>query len=78
MQAVKDLFASERGFLTLAIIISATVLAALAVMTVDQWTSFVQFIFVTYVGSKTVTGAIETLKTKSAPAAVDPNTTTPV
>lgn len=81
MTAIKDLFASERGFLTLGIIIAATVLAAMAVMTVDQWTSFVQFIFVTYVGGKTVTGAVQILKGTPAEAEVATpanSSTTPV
>lgn len=66
--AITDLWKSERGFLAAIVIIAATVLAALAIMTVDQWTGFVQIIFGTYVFGKTATGVAEIAKGKTDPA----------
>jgi hypothetical protein len=62
MGAIKDLFASERGFFALAIVIAATVLTGLGNMTVDTWQSFTMTIFGIYVGGKTITGAAEIIK----------------
>lgn len=62
MGAIKDLFASERGFFALILVIAATVLTALSQMTVDQWRDFSMTIFGIYVGGKTITGAIGIFK----------------
>jgi hypothetical protein len=72
MGALADFWKSEKGLLTLAIIICATVLAGLNRMTTDQWTSFVQIIFGAYVVGKTATGVAQIVKgqpiTGEAPA----------
>jgi hypothetical protein len=62
MSAVTDLWKSERGLLTVVILIAAAVLAGIGVLTPDQWTDFTKFIFVTYVAGKTVTGAVQIAK----------------
>ena len=71
MGALTDLWKSERGLLTALILIAAGILAGLSVLTADQWMDFTKFIFVTYVGGKTVTGAVAILKGSKADAAVD-------
>ena len=78
MTAIKDLFASERGFLALILVIAATVLAGLDRMTTDQWTSFVELIFAAYVGGKTITSAVGLIKGGPAEPtpAVDTSTST--
>lgn len=68
MNALRDLFGSERGFFALLLVVAATVLAALGKMTTDQWQSFAIWIFGIYVGGKTVTGAVDVIKNGSAPA----------
>lgn len=80
MTAIKDLFSSERGFFALTIVIAATVLTALTRMTIDQWTTFVELIFGTYVGGKTVTSAVALLKgaTPENPAVPAPAATPPL
>lgn len=79
MGAVTDLFKSERGLLCLLIIIGGTVLAALDRMTVDQWTTFIQWIFGTYVVGKTATGVAAMISAKpAAPADPATNNTTNV
>jgi hypothetical protein len=74
MGAIKDLFASERGFFALILVIAATVLTGLSQMTVDQWRDFSMTIFGIYVGGKTITGAVGIFKgtpasTPTTPAA---------
>jgi hypothetical protein len=71
--ALKDLFASERGLLALALIICATVLAALAVLTPDQWIGFVEFVFGAYVVGKTTTGVTQIIKGTPTPTPVTPS-----
>ncbi|MGH7179221.1 MAG: hypothetical protein ACREJC_17725 [Tepidisphaeraceae bacterium] len=67
MGAITDLWKSERGILAVAIIIAATVLAALSMMSVADWQTFVTGIFITYAGSKTVTGTVAILKGTTEP-----------
>jgi hypothetical protein len=62
MNALKDLCASERGLLAVALIIAATVLAALGHMSVEDWRSFAVWIFGIYVGGKSLTSAALALK----------------
>lgn len=57
MGALKDLWGSERGLVAIALIGAATVLAAMSVITADQWLDYSKWIFVTYVAGKTVTSA---------------------
>lgn len=75
MGAITDLWKSERGLLCVVIIIAATVLVALSKMAVADWQSFVMVIFGTYVGGKTVTSVVETIKgpaPQPAPAPAPP------
>ncbi len=62
MGALADLWKSERGLLALVLIISATVLAALGVMTESAWRDFSLYVFSVYAGSKTVTSAVAIIK----------------
>lgn len=71
MNALRDLFGSERGFFALLLVVAATLLAALGKMTTDQWQSFAIWIFGIYVGGKTVTGAVDVIKNGSASAPTD-------
>ncbi len=66
MGAITDLFKSERGLLAVAVIVAATVLCGTHQLTVDQWTTFTEWIFATYVAGKTITGATATLAESSA------------
>ena len=59
MSAILDLLKSERGITMLALIIAATVLAALRIVTPDQWSDYTKWIFATYVGGKTLTGVAQ-------------------
>lgn len=62
MNALKDLFASERGLLAVALIAAATVLAALGHMSEAAWREFAVWIFGIYVGGKSLTSAALALK----------------
>ncbi len=66
MGAIADLWSSERGLLALALIIAATTLAALKIITTDQWTDLIKWIFVTYATAKTVTGSVAILKSSGS------------
>lgn len=78
-QAIKDLLSSEKGLAGGALIIAATVLAALGKMTVDAWVTYTEWIFGIYAGTKTVTSAVQAMSGKpSAPTApTAPTATTP-
>jgi hypothetical protein len=69
MTALKDLLASERGLLALALIAAATVLASLGHMSVEAWRDFAVWIFGIYVGGKSLTSAAAVLKLAPAPIA---------
>lgn len=55
MDGIKALFSDAHGVLAFLIIISATVLTAMKIMTVEQWTSLAEVVFgafaVAHVGS---------------------------
>lgn len=51
MQAIKDLFGSEKGFVAFSLLVAATVLTGIGKMTVDQWTGFCEWISVAFFGS---------------------------
>ncbi len=77
MGAIKDLLNSERGVVALALIIAATVLCALRLISTQQWLDYSTWIFTTYAAAKTITGAIVAAKAKpaEAPAASDATST---
>jgi hypothetical protein len=65
MGAIADLFKSERGLVTIALIIAATVLTTMSVLTAErwgQWSEFVKWIFITYTAGKTVTSSVSIVK----------------
>lgn len=68
MGALKDLLASERGLVSLALIIAATVLASTGAMTVELWVSYTVQLAALFMGSKAITGAAEALASKRSPA----------
>ncbi len=58
MPAILDLLKSERGILTILLVIASVVLSAIGVITPQQWLDYTKWIFVTYVAGKTITGAV--------------------
>lgn len=50
---------SKRALLCLALLIGATVLAAMGVFTKDDWISYTQYIVTVWVGGETLTKAME-------------------
>jgi hypothetical protein len=74
MGAITDLWKSERGLIAVALIVAATVLTALSVLTPErweQWSSFVKWIFITYTAGKTLTGAAVIMKSGGAEATAE-------
>jgi hypothetical protein len=61
MQGLKDLLSTEHGIFGVLLIIAATVLCALGIMTIDDWKSFAQVIFVTFAGAHAVVTGTETI-----------------
>lgn len=57
-----DLLSSERGVFSIALLLIVTLLLVFRFVTPDQWLTYTKWICVTLVASKTVTGALETLK----------------
>ena len=56
MDALKDLFKSERGIIGLALLIGATVLTAIGKMPLERWEHFSALVFGIYVAGKSATG----------------------
>lgn len=72
MGAIADLLKSERGLFAVALVIAATVLAAMSIMTVDQWQDFAKFVLTVFTAGKTVTSTAAIIKGQaSAPASTD-------
>ena len=71
MQGARDLADSERGIFCLLLLVAATALAVLKIITGADWLMFAKWLAVTLVASKTATGAIETW-TGKAPAVAHP------
>jgi len=63
--ALSDLFSTGKGILALALIIVASVLTGFGKMTVDQWTTFSEWIFGTYATTKAAMTIASTLKGSS-------------
>ncbi len=59
MSAILDLLKSERGIAFLALVIAATVLAALGHITFVEWQDYTKVLFVGYVAAKSITGAVD-------------------
>lgn len=70
MQAIKDLFNSERGIIALALLIGATVLAGLTRLTPDQWVDYTKWIFGIFTVGKTATGVVAAMTNASTAKAV--------
>mgnify|MGYP001602711925 CR=1 FL=1 len=75
MGALTSLWNSEKGILAVALIIGATVLAALGHMTIEQWTGFSELIFGLYVGGKTLQSGAQAIATALTPSKVTVVTT---
>lgn len=62
MGALTDLWKSERGLIAILLIIGATVLAGMAILSPDDWLDYTKWIFVTYAVAKTATGVTQIIK----------------
>jgi hypothetical protein len=62
MSAITDLFKSERGILTILLVIAAGILAGLGRIPSADYLTYSKWIFVTYTAGKSVTGAVQILK----------------
>jgi len=71
MGAISDLWKSERGLFAIALVIGATVLAAMAIMSVDQWIDYTKWIFGIYAGSKAITTSVQSMVPAKTGAASD-------
>lgn len=70
MQGLWDLLDSERGVAFLALLIAATILSALHIISPADWIAFAKWLAALIIGSKTVTSAIESYRRP-------PNSSTP-
>lgn len=69
MGALKDLWQSERGLVAVALIAAISVMFGLGRITSEQWSDLTRWIFLTYVGGKTVTGAVAMATAQTQPKA---------
>jgi hypothetical protein len=67
LDGFKALLGSEKALAGGMLVIAATVLVALGHMTVADWQSYTQIIFVGYIGGKTVQGAVSIWATTKVP-----------
>jgi hypothetical protein len=68
MQAIKDMLGSERAVFALALIVGATVLTGMSLISPEEWIDFAKWIATIFIGSKTVTTAIEVWKASIPPS----------
>ncbi len=61
MQGAVDLLDSERGVFALAVLLAATVLAALGTLPPADWLGIIKWIGITLIAGKTVTTAVQTV-----------------
>jgi hypothetical protein len=73
MQGAKDLIASERGIFCLLVLIAATMLAIIRIITGQSWLDFTKWLTITLVASKTATTAVDAVMAKK-PMPVAPPT----
>jgi hypothetical protein len=59
MQGAKDLANSERGIFVIAVLLAATILAAIKVISGADWITLAKYLVVTLVASKTLTGGLD-------------------
>lgn len=69
MDGIKNLINSEKGLVGLLLIAGVTVLAALDKVSFDAWQNYTKWIFLIYVGGKTVQGAVSTMSDAKVAAA---------
>ena len=69
MQGARDLLASERGIFCCSALVSITILAAMRVITAEQWLDFARYMVGVLVASKTVTTAVEKFREPTIPRA---------
>ena len=62
MGALADLWKSERGLVAITLILAMSVLCGLGSFTGAQWIDYTQWISTVYIGSKTITGVVSTMK----------------
>jgi hypothetical protein len=72
MDVLKNLLSSEHGFIGVVLIAGATILASLGHMTIDQWTSYSQIIFATYVGGHAAISVAGSIASRGTVAATTP------
>lgn len=66
-QGTIDLLNSERGTLCVLLVLAATILAIIGLLAVDEWVSYTKWIATVLVASKTVTAAVETMRSNQPP-----------
>lgn len=67
MGALTDLWKSERGLVCIVALICVTVVFGLGRITSDQWLESMKWIITVYVGGKSLTSAVETIKGVNGP-----------
>lgn len=68
MGGFKDLFLSERGIVTVLLLVAVTVFVCIGAITFEQWQTYTTVVSSVYLGSKTITGVAAIIK---GPAATD-------
>ena len=69
MQALKDLLGSAHGLLVIILLVATAVFVVAGKMTTDQWSSYSQWLFATFMGGHAVMAVGESIANKgnSAP-----------
>jgi hypothetical protein len=78
LEGLKALSHSEKAIVGGTLVIAATVLVIVGAMSVDQWSSYTQTIFLGYIAGKTVQGAVSTWTTPKVIDATKPSAKTEV
>lgn len=78
MGAFADLFNSERGLLTILLVIASTVLCAIGKLDVTDWTTYTKWALLIYTTGKTVTGVASSITGKDTDGVAAPKTSSVV
>lgn len=68
MGALANLWHSEKGIIAVLALIGATVLAALSILTAEQWIGFAEWTLAFYIGGKTIQGVGSAIASAMKPA----------
>lgn len=72
MDAIKDLFKSEKGIMAIVVLLAGTAFCVVAKLPFGEWKDFALWVLGIYTGGKSLQGAASAFGPKPSPAAATP------